>query len=248
MSTRARAALFAVAAAGLAVLLAWGVGGLPAFGRYPGPYGDRVARLAVPARHATNATTTVVMDVRAVDTAGEELILFAAVVGLLMLLRTKPGEVDRASPAPQGRTAPSTPVRITTSALVAPAAVLGLYVVAHGQITPGGGFQGGVLLAAPSVLVLLAGRTRAFDRLHRQQAWETAQSVAVTGFLVVGLLGLVQPARAFLANFLPLGSPATVFSAGTIPVLNVLAGVAVATAVVLVIVRVLHQVTAVGRR
>jgi multicomponent Na+:H+ antiporter subunit C len=68
-------------------LLVWALYGLPAFGHYRGPYGNVVNRIVVPERHATNAVGTTVFDIRAVDTMGEELILFAAVVGVVMLLR-----------------------------------------------------------------------------------------------------------------------------------------------------------------
>src|ERR671936_224973 len=75
---------FLLASVGVAVMFVWGVRGLPSFGHYPGPYGDEVVQRALTDRHATNAVTTVVMDIRAVDTAGEELILFAAAVGVML--------------------------------------------------------------------------------------------------------------------------------------------------------------------
>jgi multicomponent Na+:H+ antiporter subunit B len=245
VNARVRVALFVVAGLGLVAFLAWGFSGLPSFGHYPGPYGDLVVHHALADRQATNATTTVVMDIRAVDTAGEELILLAAVVGVLMLLRKLRGETDSGDPDVAAPIPASGPVRGVASALVAPTAVLALYIIVHGAITPGGGFQGGVIIAGPSALLFLASRRRPFNRFHHAPTWETAQGVAVTGFLLVGFAGLLASARAFLANFLPKGVAATVYSAGTIPVLNLFAGVAVATAVVLVMVDLLRQVTAV---
>ncbi len=248
---QARVAVFVAAAAGLAALVVWGFTGLPSFGHYPGPYGDQVVPRALHDRHATNAVTTVVMDIRAVDTAGEELILLASVVGVLMLLRAQRDEQDEPHPSESDavdRRDPSGPARVASSILVAPVALFGIYIVVHGAVTPGGGFQGGVVLAAPSILVLLAAQRRSFDRLHDPLPWEIGQSVAVTAFFVVGFAGLAASARAFLANFLPRGSAGTVYSAGTITVLNLFAGVAVATAIVLLAVEYRHQATGVKRR
>lgn len=237
-----RTAVFAVFGAAVLALFAWGTGGLPPFGHYPGPYGDEVVH-AMFFRHATNAVTTVVMDVRAADTAGEELILLAAAVGVLMLLRPMRGEhKDAPRDEPSDRPEPSMAVRLTCAALVGPTALLGWYVVAHGQITPGGGFQGGVILACPSLLVFLAARMRTFERLHYPPAWEFAQGVAVSGFLAVGFVGLAV-AGGFLTNVMHTGTASTVFSAGTIDLLNGIVGPAVATAVVLIAVELLTQLT-----
>jgi multicomponent Na+:H+ antiporter subunit B len=241
---------FLAAAVAVAVIFLWGVYGLPSFGHYPGPYGDEVVRSALHDRHATNAVTSVVMDIRAVDTAGEELILFAAAVGVIMLLRKQRGERLVAPPAfAEGRhpIPPSNPVRVVSAALIAPAVILGLYLVGHGQLTPGGGFQGGVVLAVPSVLVFLAARIRSFERLHPGPTWEIAQAIAIAAFLGVGVVGLIDE-DAFLANVLPFGTTGTVYSAGTIPVLNVIAGPAVATAIVLILIELLEQVTEVRGR
>lgn len=244
MNVRLRTAIFIVAAAGAAALAAWGGSGLPRFGHYPGPYGDQVIQKAEPLRHATNAVTTVVMDMRAVDTAGEEMILLAAAVGVLMLLRKLAGErdVEPRDNIAGRRFDPSSPVRTVSAALVAPVMLLGLYIVFHGQLTPGGGFQGGVILAAPSILVFLAARYRSYERLHVPVRWEIAQAICVSAFLGLGFAGMII-AGPFLQNVLPLGVTGTVFSAGNIPVLNVVAGPAVATAIVLIATELLQQVT-----
>lgn len=245
MRRRVRTVTFLVAAVAVGMIFLWGVYGLPSFGHYPGPYGDEVARRALADRHATNAVTAVVMDIRAVDTVGEELILFAAAVGVIMLLSTQRGERLVAPPVfAEGRhpIPPSNSVRVASVALVAPAVILGLYVIVHGQLTPGGGFQGGVVLAVPTVLVFLAARIRAFERMHPRSAMETARASMIFAFLAVGVAGLIDTG-AYLENVLPLGRTGTVFSAGTIPLLNLLTGPAVAIALALIVLELLQQVT-----
>ena len=66
----------------------------------PGPYGDMINSLAPYERQVTNAVTAVNFDYRGLDTLGEEFILFAAVSGLVLLLRGKRGESADAPPMP----------------------------------------------------------------------------------------------------------------------------------------------------
>src|SRR5437868_13413322 len=87
MSRRIRVAVLTPALLGLGALFAWAIAGLPAFGDYRGPYGFVLARVVVPLRHTTNVVMGTTFDVRGVDTMGEEFILYAAVLGVTLLLR-----------------------------------------------------------------------------------------------------------------------------------------------------------------
>ena len=240
---KARAALFGVGAVPAAAVLAWGLGGLRGFGHVHTAYADAVVALTEPARHATNAITTVVMDVRAVDTASEELLLLAAVVGVLLVLRITPRDREvapRRRLESRANVRESSAVVATCRALLAPAALLGIYIVMHGQLTPGGGFQGGVLLAVPSVLVYLGTRDQTYERFHDSPPWEIVQAIAICVFLGFGYVALAR-GDGFLGDFLPLGVTGTVYSSGTIEALNVVAGIAVDTAIVLLAVSFLGQ-------
>ena len=159
MSPRVRLYVFLVAGAVLFGYLIWGFIGLPDFGHYAGPYGDILDKVAVPERSNTDVVTAVNFDYRAIDTLGEEFILFTAVVGVASLLRTLHDESSRDpdDDAP-GRRVPQTSlaIRLAGLVLVAPTVLVGIYVVAHGHQTPGGGFQGGVILATALLLTYLS--------------------------------------------------------------------------------------------
>ena len=86
MSERARVVVFGIGAAGLAALIGWGLSGLPAFGDFDGAYALLINHVVVAQRHATDAVTAVNFDYRALDTLGEEFILFTSVVGLSVKL------------------------------------------------------------------------------------------------------------------------------------------------------------------
>jgi multicomponent Na+:H+ antiporter subunit B len=229
VSRRGRTILFLVGAAGLGALLLWGVAGLPDFGHYAGPYGDVLVKVAKPQRNIAEVVTAVVFDYRGVDTMGEELILFGAVAGVTVLLRDTAEEdvedvVDRIR---------SDALRAVGLVAVPATFVLALYVIAHGYLTPGGGFQGGVVLSSAFLIVFLSGEYRSFHELGRASAWETVEGIGAGGYVGLGLLSLAL-GFAFLENFLPLGYYGRLTSTGSIPLVNWASGLAVAAGFVLI--------------
>ena len=229
MSPRTRLRVFVVAGAGLLGLLLWGFAGLPDFGHYAGPYGDILNRVAVHERSSTDIVTAVNFDYRAFDTLIEEFILFAAVIGVASLLRALRGEHSaRPDDDVPGRHVPETSlaVRLAGLVLVGPTVLIGLYVVAHGHQTPGGGFQGGVILASGLLLTYLSADYLTMRRVGPTWLVETAEGLGAAGFVLIAVGGLVG-GGAFFQNVLGKGTPGTLPSAGLIPVSNLSVGLAV---------------------
>ncbi|HEX9375592.1 MAG TPA: hydrogen gas-evolving membrane-bound hydrogenase subunit E [Actinomycetota bacterium] len=243
MSARLRLGLFLVGGVVVAAGLLWGMAGLSGFGAADTRYGRYLNDHGVHQRHAPNVVNAVVLDYRGFDTLGEEFILFASVMGVTLLLRLQREEAE-GSPHDQaeGRMTMDTSdaVRVASLALIAPSMILGLYTVVHGHLSPGGGFQGGVVLAAGPVLLYLAGRYLMLRTVHPMHALDLAEGTGAGGFVVVGLVGLIV-GTAFLANVFGLGQTGSVFAAGSLPVLNVSVGVEVAAGVTLVIYEFLEQ-------
>ena len=227
MSRGLRTGLFTVSVAGLTALLLWGVAGLPDFGHYRGPYGKVLNSVAVGERHATNVVAAVTFDYRGVDTMGEEFILFASVMGVALLLRHSRRERRRLPERIQ-----SDAVRLAGMGFAAGLFVLGLYVVAHGYLTPGGGFQGGVVLASAFALFFLAGDYHSYRCLTPTPVVDLAEGAGAGGYVVVGIVSLLL-GSAFLHNFGPLGTTGTLASAGSIPFLNAASALEVSAAFVL---------------
>jgi multicomponent Na+:H+ antiporter subunit B len=221
--------VFLAAGAVLFAYLIWGFTGLPDFGHYAGPYGDILDRVAVPQRSNTDVVTAVNFDYRAIDTMGEEFILFTAVVGVASLLRTLRGESSRDpdDDAP-GRRVPQTSlaIRLAGLVLVAPTVLVGIYVVLHGHQTPGGGFQGGVILATALLLTYLSADYMTMRRVGPTELIEAAEGAGSVGFVLIGLAGLVF-GSVFFENVLGKGIPGQLDSAGLIPFSNVAVGLAV---------------------
>ena len=243
MSRRCRFLVFAVGAAGLVALFAGALGGLPEFGGDAHPYRDRAVAAAW-SRATTNAVASVNFEQRALDTLGEEMILLGSVLAAAVLLRPAADERDRESPG-EGRVLPTT---VLAGYLLLPVTlVLSLSVVAHGAISPGGGFQGGVLAAGGLHLLYLAGSYGVLRRLRPDRWAVWAEAAGAGGFVAFGLAGLVSAAT-FLAGLLPTGEPGRLASAGTVLVLNLVVGLAVFGGVVELLARFLRQEkTLVGR-
>ena len=196
-----------------------GLTGLPDYGVYNGPYGDVLNEVAVTERKATNVVGAVTFDYRGVDTMGEEYILFAAVLGVAILLRAQRDETENPpdeDAADRNAPATSNAVRVIGLALVGPVVLFGLYLVVHGHLTPGGGFQGGVVLATAALLVYLSGEYVTLRRVSPELVTDLAESAGAASYVAVGLLG-VAAGTVFLANVLPLGQPGELVSAGIVP-------------------------------
>ncbi len=232
MSRTARLALFGVAAAGLGAVLVIGLAGLPAFGDYSGVYGHVVDGIGVTERHATDLVTALNFDIRGFDTLGEEFILFASVLGVVLILRQLRDEHQHPNQEEADEhkfVGASEALRALSLVLIPGLLALGVYIVVHGQITPGGGFQGGVILATGPLAVFLAGRYLRMRILAPQVVVEIGDAVGAIGYGLVGLGGLVF-VGVFFKNFLPLGIPGHLLSAGQIDVASTAVGLEVSGA------------------
>lgn len=230
MSARFRFCVCLAGLSGLALLFASGISGLPGYGRYPGPYGDMINSLAPYQRHVTNAVSAVNFDYRGLDTLGEEFILFGAVAGLVLLLRSPGSESEKLPPIHMpGR--PIEPlsegIRWLTFGLVALVNLFGTYMVLHGNTTPGGGFQGGAILGTASMMVYLSAGYEAYRRSTAKELTEITKSIGAGVYALTGLGGMIA-GGAFLQNVLPLGKLESLLSGGTIPLINFGVGLEVA--------------------
>ncbi len=110
----------------------------------------------------------------------------------------------------------------------------GMYLIIHGHLTPGGGFAGGVIIALAFLNILLAyGKNFTRKWINIEQI-KNLESSSILAFLFVGVLGIIL-GGAFLSNFLIKGSLFDVFSAGTIPIFNIVIGIKVGMSLFLII-------------
>jgi multicomponent Na+:H+ antiporter subunit B len=232
MSSRARLSLFAVAGSGLAAVLVIGFTGLPSFGDYHGVYGQVVNGIGVSVRHGTDLITALNFDIRGFDTLGEEFILFTSVLGIVLILREMRGDHERPRQEESEEhsfAGASEALRALALGLILTLVAVGVYIVVHGQITPGGGFQGGVILGAGPLPVFLAGRYLRMKLIAPHRIVELGEALGAAGYALVGLSGLVF-VGIFFKDAVPLGIPGHLLSGGQMDIASALVGLEVSGA------------------
>jgi multicomponent Na+:H+ antiporter subunit B len=180
----------------------------------------------------SNAVTSIVVNFRGFDTLGEVTVLFLAVTVLGSVLYKKRHQVGERSVLFS-----SSSIVTAGSKLLFPAIILlGAYVFIHGHLSPGGGFQGGVIIATGFLLMLLAYENYSVSHT----ALSVVESLAGITFAGVGLLGFMHGGT-FLQNFLPTGVMNNLFSGGVIPIIYIAVGFKVGAELTGVIYTVLHE-------
>lgn len=188
---------------------------------------------------AANLVTSVIVTYRGLDTLGEVTVLFIATAGVGFLLRREKDKISAAEtdkPGAEEFSMKATDIRqslrkgsellISGSMFLFPLLMLfGVYIFLNGHLTPGGGFQGGVVIASAMLLLLLA---RVSLQLNHT-ILGLVESLSGFFYVGIGVAGLVL-AAGFLDNrILPLGEFGSLLSAGAIPVIYSLVGLKVGT-------------------
>ena len=203
---------------------------MPRFGEHPLPYGDAINRLGPPERHVSNMVSAVNFDFRGFDTLGEEFMLVCAVTGAVVLLRGARGEQPTARPGQVGArpVLPPSDAVVMITRLIAPAMLLfGVYVVLHATVTPGGGFQGGVIIGSATLLFWIGEGYRGWRSLMSARWLDAVEGGGALIFALCGLAPLCAGGT-FMQNVLPYGTFRDMLSGGLMQLEN--AGVALAVA------------------
>jgi multicomponent Na+:H+ antiporter subunit B len=233
MREKTRVRLFLLFGGVFFLLYCYAALNLPPWGDYRGPYGDVVARVGVYERQATDIVNAINYDCRGFDTLGEEFILFTAVLGVMMLLRREQGTATRTAGKLRDQAVLSTTVQAAAMPSVLLTVVFGFYIGLHGQLTPGGGFQSGVILASVPFLLYVCQNTESFRRITSHTVVEVVEAIGAASYALIGVAPLLL-GLPFLTNFLPLGQTGDVFSSGTIALISACIGFEVTAAFLLV--------------
>lgn len=189
-------ALILVAALGVAMIA--GVIGLPPPGSPDTPVQTHVSARYIDGGHeaagAHNLVTGVLLNYRAIDTFGEVTVIFTALIAVLAAAasgrRANSATFDRDR---RSARVPVSPVVSFVVRLMAPfIAVFALFVMLKGHESPGGGFQGGVVLGAMLILLaMFSGRSdRAGDRTVSPGVLGGLRAAGPLVFGAVALIGV----------------------------------------------------------
>ncbi len=199
--------------AGLGLILFNILSALP-FGGAPMQVGQAIAARAPGETGADNIVTAILLAYRGLDTLGEVSILFVAATAAGMVLSAAGRGESQASEAGF--------IFRTAAWMFFPfLLVLGAYIVIHGHLTPGGGFQGGAILAAAFFVPLLASPASPFN--HHTAI--LVEGLAGAAFILIGLAGMFG--GEFLTPFFGKGAAGALFSARSLPILYLAIGLKV---------------------
>jgi multicomponent Na+:H+ antiporter subunit B len=188
------------------------------------PLSEQYARDGVSEVGAQNLVTAVIVTYRGLDTLGEIAVLFIATAGIGFILSREN--------ATKGQKRESSRILQTGVRVLLPLILMfGVYIFINGHLTPGGGFQGGVVIAT-GILVFVLAHPR--GKIH-SLILQVLESISGFGYVFLGLLGIFL-AGGFLDNsILPLGQAGQLFSAGAIPIIYSLIGLKVGSELVNII-------------
>lgn len=206
-------ASFAVIITGLVLL--YGISDFPTFGDPRSPANSGVEGGAPStslyyinesygATKVPNLVTSVLADYRGYDTMFETVVVLAAGMAIFAILRSTTKD-DEIVVAPARKSSIDGDhnriiVGMTCRLAVPVVQIFALYVVAHGHYSPGGGFQGGVMLGASFILIALAGNLD--DALGRFSE-KSYMALASLGIIIYAGFGVVP--QVLGKNFLDFG-------------------------------------------
>ena len=175
---------------------------------------------------SANLVTSVVVTYRGLDTLGEVTVLFLAAIAIGFILGKKNINSKSIKKASEILT-------IGSDFLLPLIILFGVYIFIHGHLTPGGGFQGGVIIASGALLSILANKSV----FKRETTLNLIESLSGLFYLITGLLGLMLTGSFLDNRFLPLGEPGKLISAGAIPLIYTLIGLKVGAELVSILKR-----------
>lgn len=171
-----------------------------------------------------NSVTSVVTYFRGLDTLGEITILFLAIFGVVLGLEKNKSFSNIL--------AANSFLLQTGAKVIAPIIILfGLYIITQGHLSPGGGFQGGVIIASGFLLNFLAFGDN-YSLNHKLLT--LFESLSGSGIIILGIVSFITVGL-FLGNFLPLGELGELLSGGIIPILYIFVGLKVASEIIVLI-------------
>lgn len=173
--------------------------------------------------NSPNVVTAVVVTYRGIDTLGEVSVLFLAAAAISLLLRVTVKRGHEGST--KGKRSASEILTTGTDFLVPVIVLFGVYIFLNGHLSPGGGFQGGAVIASAVLLLFLA--YPGFRLRHGILA--ALESLSGTVYVVIAVLGLILASGFLDSRLLALGETGRIISAGTIPLIYTVIGLKVGT-------------------
>jgi len=163
---------------------------------------------------SANMVTSIVVNYRSFDTLGEVTVLFISALGISLIVGTTDSMVKRNESG--------FILKAGSKVLMPILLVVGIYVITHGHLTPGGGFQGGSMIASSILLMLISDH----EFVPNINKFKFLEGLSGSIYIIIGLVSISITVY-FLKNFISTGTVGNLFSAGIIPIIYLFIGLKV---------------------
>jgi len=175
-------------------ILVYAASGLPSFGDPASPANSHVGHAYLETTYkdigAPNVVTAVLASYRGFDTLGEATVIFAACVGVALML----GFGSRVDTAPKVDVMGDHHVvlRVISKLLIPLIVLFAFYVQFHGDLSAGGGFQAGVIMAVAVILHALIFGLGQTTKAFRPPVMRAISALGVVLYTGIGVICIVN--------------------------------------------------------
>jgi len=166
-----------------------------------------------------NVLTPILLSWRGFDTFGELIILFMATTAISFLSRK-----NQRKGSERKTHLEATRVTVSGVAVLQPLLfVFSVYIFSFGHLSPGGAFQGGVILGSGFVMWTLVHPNEEL----KINALSVIEAICGIAYLITALLGLILLGSFLDPGYLPFGEIGNFFSAAALPLMYIVIGIKV---------------------
>jgi multicomponent Na+:H+ antiporter subunit B len=189
---------------------------------------------------AINLVSSIYLGYRAFDTLGETIVLLVAILGTLGLMTqieailakehiapTRPKAFNLSNDKRSTHTLRTHLLEVVTGKLGPIVLLFGFYVMLYGHLSPGGGFQGGVIVASGIIFLALGSGLDSSAKLSGYKALRKIEAAAFLLLIIVSMSGIFIGEGFFGDPF----ENMTQLPAGFIILLNAIIGLKVGTSI-----------------
>jgi multicomponent Na+:H+ antiporter subunit B len=171
---------------------------------------------------------------RAYDTLGELVVLLASLSAAIGLIKGQGAEKKAGEGRGPLRRAHTDIIDLTAGKLSPIVLLFGCYLMFYGHESPGGGFQGGVVLASGIIFIALGRREGGVGRLDSRRSSLGSHilgKVEMAGFFLILFLCLAGPLGGYAVLENPVGNSPVLSPAAYIIAFNMVIGLKVASGI-----------------
>lgn len=177
---------------------------------------------------AVNMVTNMILSYRGFDTFGETCVLFVAATCVIVLLRRRRDDIEKAKETDwKYEPKPDAILQQVTKVLTPVIFLFGVYIILNGHLSPGGGFSGGAVIGAGLILYVTTFGFHRTQRFFNEKTYDCVKVGALTLYSITMIYYFYTGANG-IASLFGTGTAGSILSAGMLLPINIFVGLEVA--------------------